>query len=503
MIYDKPLNGSRKYLILMNLTLLFIFIQPIFDLLSFLYIREYITIGISTYVKPLIIGLVNLALVFIFKKQFLKCAVTYVGFIVLTVVHVFLLYRMLVETAVILHEIRFMINLLYMLICYHSVRILYEEAPNKNKFAEYLKTTLFSTFGLYVLLYLLAFITGTSGRTYEYADALKQGYKGWMDSGQIFGHAFCICLPFIICFLLNNKMENKFLNFLTKLLVAIPILVLCMIGTKVTFYIPLFVLGIQVVLELFFTIKNKEIKRLFNLAICVICIATCILVYPMTPTKQNIDINNSVVSVKFEIEEIEELTKKDKEKYNAETKPNNTSQTDNNDVSIKEDMVEYEKNAKWTDASLSKLEQMYINGDLHPSDLRNKQMYYNLEKFKLADLKYKLFGLGYINQSDLAIERDILCVLFGFGIMGFILIFIKPIWLWFKSCFSILKHLLKTDIMTLCLFEGFSMFFFISWFAGYTIIYTNFSIFLVIIMTLLNHSIKRTEIKENFEKTSK
>jgi hypothetical protein len=96
----------------------------------------------------------------------------------------------------------------------------------------------------------------------------------------------------------------------------------------------------------------------------------------------------------------------------------------------------------------------------------------------------------------MAIERDVLCVLFSFGILGFLLVLARPVWLWLRSAFVIVKNLLKTDMLTLCLFEGFSMFFFISWFAGYTFIYTNFSIFLAVVMVLLNHGVNKISSEE-------
>ena len=68
--------------------------------------------------------------------------------------------------------------------------------------------------------------------------------------------------------------------------------------------------------------------------------------------------------------------------------------------------------------------------------------------------------------------------IFNFGILGFLIIFALPILLWLKSTYLILKNIKRLNFETLVLYEGFSIFFCISYLAGYTFIYTNFSIFL-------------------------
>lgn len=495
----KSVDKRERYLWIMNIMMLFIICQPFFDLLSFLYIRAYIPIGISTYAKPLIIGLINVYLLLVYRRHIVKCAITYGGYLILMIVHVFLMKDMLVETSVIFHEIRFMINLLYMLICIWNLRILYVEATNKTKFAEYLKTTLVITIILYLALFFVAVLSGTSGKTYEYSDGLKHGLKGWMDSGQIFGHCLCICLPFILSRFLNNDAKKKSVKIIVKILIVLPILTLCLIGTKVTYYIPILVLLCQVCIEAFFAIRCKKKEHILNSAICVICVGACLLAYPITPVNQNIIINNSVLSVQPDDSSLEIMVEHEKELFSFDFDQGSEDGLDFEEADVSDEgseMVKYPrryyKNAIWTERALAVLEQKYADGEVHPLDMRAKQLFFNYEKYKLADIEFKIFGLGYLNQSEMAIERDVLCVLFGFGVLGALLLLAYPIGLWFKSGFSILKRLSKTNMQTLCLFEGFSIFFFISWFAGYTFIYTNFSIFLVILMVLLNHEIKNT-----------
>ena len=136
------------------------------------------------------------------------------------------------------------------------------------------------------------------------------------------------------------------------------------------------------------------------------------------------------------------------------------------------------------------MEGLFYSGKVHPSNTRAKQFYYSYKKFMLADFQYKLFGIGYLNQDSLlAIESDFFMALFDFGILGFILFLLLPIKEFIKSLVFILKNLKKIDLETYMLFMGVGIFFCISCYAGYTYIYTNFSIFLVLLIIMLKINI--------------
>ena len=433
-----------------------------------MHVRGYLPFGISTYAKPLFACVLNLILVVLYKKQFVRCAITYGLFALFAAIHALLLYQLRIEMSVILHEIRFMINFLYTLVLYHDFRILYQQAPEQKVFASRLTRALVLCFGLYLTLYLLAVVTGTSGMTYEYADATKLGFKGWFHSGQIFGHALCVCLPFLVYILLNNKCQKRWLRILGKLSITVPVLVLCLIGTKVSFYIPIIVLGAQVVLELFFAVRDKARSHVFNALLCAVCVAICLLVYPYTAVYHNTQVNDLTLADKYMEAELEAFLAQERELHLS---PNLGDR-------------------EWTEEALSVLEGKFRSGELHPSQMRNRQLHFNRVKYTEAPVIYKLFGIGYLNQMNMAIERDVLCALFCFGVCGFLFCLSVPVTLWLRAAFVILKRLRKTDFATLCLFEGLSMFFFISWYAGATFIYTQFSIFLMVIICLLTQHTK-------------
>ena len=467
----KKWQKERLHTVLFQLLCIFIILQPIFDVLSQMHVRGYLPFGISTYVKPLFACVLNIALLWLYKKHFWRCAIAYGLFALFAAVHALLIYNLRIDLSVVLHEIRFMINFLYMLVLYHDFRILYREAPEKKAFASGLTRALLSCFGLYFALYLLAVLTGTSGMTYEYADANKLGFKGWFHSGQIFGHALCVCLPLLVCVLLNNKCQKPWLRFLGKLSITIPVLVLCLIGTKVSYYIPIIVLGAQVVLELFFAIRDKDRSHVFNALLCAVCVAVCLLAYPYTAVYHNTQVNDLTLADKYDEAELEAFIAKEREKH------------------LSADLAD----RSWTEKALSTLEAKYRSEEIHPSQMRNRQLCFTSVKYQEAPLLYKLFGIGYLHQQDMAIERDVMCALFCFGVFGFLLCLFAPIRLWLCAAFAILKQPLKTHLPTLCLFEGLSMFFFISWYAGATFIYTQFSIFLVVIISLLQYHVDHAQ----------
>lgn len=482
--------------IISKLVLLFIVLQPLFDILSFLKIREYIPIGISTVVKPLFVFGVGIFIYFTNKQQRKSYTKIFVTYGILIIVHCLILKDILVANSVILHEIRFMINIAYMLVLFMIMDFLYQNHPNKEEFIKKLKKTLVVTFFIYCISILLAIITGTSGKTYEYSDATKEGFKGWLDSGQIFGHALSITLPFLIYYMLNLKCKNKILNVVSKISIIIPVIVLLLIGTKVTYFIALLVLLSHFVLDLIYFIKDKEKNYLISSMICMIVLICSIFSYNYIPVKKNIDINNSVLSVDMSAEaEGRETNREDLIKMKEEI---NSSEQNSNKTKREQSRLKRIKDYyNWDLESSKLLEQKYAICEIHPSDLRTRQLVYNFNKYKLSTIQYKLFGLGYLNQPDaLSIERDILMILFSFGIIGFLTVLIKPILIWIKSVIKIIKTNIHTNLDTLYLFEGFSIFFCISLYAGYTFIYTNFSIFLVIIVLLLRDSFRQYDFNK-------
>lgn len=482
---------EKQQQLILRIILVFVLLQPIFDILSRLAIKGYIP-NISTYLKPLFIFGITTYLLFLYspikKKWF-----TYITFFGLfTLGHLYILYKLLTESSIILHEFRFIINIAYMIALFISLYTLYYHTKDKEDMFKKIKNTCFYTFMLYFTLYLVAVLTGTSGMTYEYSDKYKLGYKGWYDSGQILGHAFSIMFPIILYGILKPK--NK--KIIRTIFMILALIVVSLLGTKVPYFITLIVLILYLIIVLFIKFFNKEFERnLFNVALVVCSIVALICTYKYTPVAYNTDINNKNAKIELEKYDLNSISgKKSKKSYKELMKEHEG-----------EDVSYLEKYYNWGEEASNYLEEMFYSGKVHPSNTRAKQFYYSYKKFMLADFQYKLFGIGYLNQDSLfAIESDFFMALFDFGVLGFILFLYIPIKEFLKSLVFILKNLKKIDLETYMLFMGLGIFFCISCYAGYTYIYTNFSIFLVllIVMLKLNIDIIRNNNKKKIESIS-
>ena len=153
---------KKRQNLFLRIILIFVMIQPFLDILSRLAILDIIP-NISTYVKPLFVfGFMFYLLVFyspIWKKW-----ITYIfSFIIFTFIHLFILYKLLVDSSIIIHEFRFMLNIAYMIALFISLFTLYYHSDDKDEMFRRIKNTLFYTFMLYFVLYLISVFTGTSG----------------------------------------------------------------------------------------------------------------------------------------------------------------------------------------------------------------------------------------------------------------------------------------------------------------------------------------------------
>lgn len=464
--------SDKKQQTILNILLIFVLLQPIFDVLSRLAILDFIP-NISTYLKPLFVFGLGAYLLFKYSP-FKKKWITYIiVFALFTFGHLFLLYKLLLGTSLILHEFRFIINIAYMIALFISLFTLYHWCNDKEKMLKKIKYTVVITFAIYFGLYLLAIITGTSGMTYEYSDKYKLGFKGWYDSGQILGHAFSMLFPIVLYVILKPK-NHKIIRFI---FLALAVLVVSLLGTKVPYFITVIVLVLYVVLLIFFRIIHKRpIGTKYNVFIVFTAIITMIFTYQFTPVAYNTDINNKNAAIELEMYDLDGISGKKKDiDYEKIMRDNPNA-----------DLSYVRKYFKWGQEASAYLTEQFYNGTVHPSNTRAKQLVYSMKKYELADIQYKIFGIGFLNQdSILALESDFFMAIFNFGIVGFILFLCIPIWTFIKSAVYAIRNIKRIDLEMCMLFMGLGIFFCISIYAGYTYIYTNFSIFLTLLITML------------------
>lgn len=476
---------KKKYSIVFNIMLFFVLLQPVFDILSNLHVEGILKIGISTYLKPVFIGLMTLILFIKYNKNKKWWLLYGFLFLIYIIGHYFVLKNIFVDQSIINHEIRFMINIVYMVLLFFNFYMLYKLSYDKKDYLIKIKKTISITFLFYTILLIISVLTNTSGLTYEYADKAKLGFKGWYDSGQILGHTISIMFPILLYTLLKPRYKWYY-----RLLFILPIIiVVSLLGTKVPYFIVIIVLILYLLISIYNKIFNKFYKlNLFNLLFVFVCLVAMGFTYKYTPVYHNIKVNNESAATSIDSYKIEDITASETIKYYDNLIKINNDKDINN-------LKQYRN---WVSNSSDNLLVLYANKNLHPSDTRNKQLAYSIELFKESNLIYKLFGIGYLNQFDgLSIERDFFMSFLSFGILGFIFFLFVPILEFFKSTIYMLKNIKSNDLETYLLYASFGIFFCISIYAGYTYIYTNFSIFLVLLVMMLKCKI---DINEDYKR---
>lgn len=480
---------EKEYNIIVKLLFIFVLLQPLLDILSTLANMNYI-INISTYLKPLFVFGITLYL--LFKNPNRKKWIIYIiTFVIYMFIHLLLIYNLVIFNSVILQEFRFILNIAYMIALFISFNTLYCYSYDKSKLLSNMKKCLLYTFIIYTGLFILSIITKTSFLTYSYSDPSKLGYRGWYFSGQIFGHALSVVFPISLYTILKPE-KNIFQKIIFILFFVITA---CLLGTKVPYYIVLAVLILYIIIYALIKVFNKKFKRYWdNILIVSFFAITMFSVYNYTPVHYNTEINKSNynnASTDYNLNEMSGLANFSEFDKIREEYPNS-------------DLSETFRFLEWNQKASNILKDKMENKEIHPSENRKKQFLYNKKMFMNATFKYKLFGTGFLNQvtSIFAIEGDFFMALFNFGLIGFILFLFIPIYYFIKTTIFILKNIKKCDLEIYMLYMGLGIFFAISLVVGCTYIYTNFSIFLALIIFMLKIKVKLLEdtkvsIKDN------
>ena len=460
---------EKEYNIIVKLLFIFVLLQPLLDILSTLANMNYI-INISTYLKPLFVFGITFYL--LFKNPNRKKWIIYIiTFVIYMFIHLLLIY-----------------NLVALFISFNT---LYCYSYDKSKLLSNMKKCLLYTFIIYTGLFILSIITKTSFLTYSYSDPSKLGYRGWYFSGQIFGHALSVVFPISLYTILKPE-KNIFQKIIFILFFVITA---CLLGTKVPYYIVLAVLILYIIIYALIKVFNKDFKRYRDNILIVLFFAIAMFsAYNYTPVHYNTEINKSNynnASTDYNLNEMSGLANFSEFDKIREEYPNS-------------DLRETFRFLEWNQKASNILKDKMENKEIHPSENRKKQFLYNKEMFMNATFKYKLFGTGFLNQvtSIFAIEGDFFMALFNFGLIGFILFLFIPIYYFIKTTIFILKNIKKCDLEIYMLYMGLGIFFAISLVVGCTYIYTNFSIFLALIIFMLKIKVKLLEdtkvsIKDN------
>lgn len=473
------MNIQRENIVefIFKLIILFILVQPMFDFLSFLNIRGIIPMGISTYLKPLFVFGVGLVLMLVTTKKRKIWFLYWMIFLVYTAAHCFMLLRVDVSMSNVLHELRFMVNIMYMNMFFMDLWMVYHNLEDKKVFLEKMKKALFYVVIIFSVIVIITSVLGIASRTYEYSDANKLGLKGVFDSGQILGHTLSV----LYLFILNYLQEKEMKWWLKVVVLSMPTVVMWNLGTKVPYYMVIICSTVYVVMNLFLAIVNKQkVSKFIALPMGIAVIMLVTLQY--SPVHYNTVLNQSVLQVGVDNYDLEKISGKDE-------KNTTLNHGDRNLTPAEEFQLISELSSEY-------INEKFLSGEIHPSNQRAKQRAYNWKKYELSGIEYKLMGIGYLSDdSSLALESDVLMTVFSFGIVGFTLMLGLVIVAAIKEGIYMLSHINRLDKLSCCCIISFFEFLCISYMAGYTYIYTNFSIYLVCILFVLKARI--AEIKTN------
>ncbi|MBQ9071776.1 MAG: O-antigen ligase family protein [Bacilli bacterium] len=384
-----------------KITTLFILLQPIFDLITSITTRSFLsTVSIGIITKMLFMLFAIYSMIFVFRNK--KKSIIYFLFVIVYIL-IFSLYN--------LFSVNFN-NLIYNLInlfkfWYFPITLVFMFCLFKEKDKIIDKNILVKIFFIYVILIVIPIIFGIGFNSYLEG---KVGSSGLFYSASDISAIIGILIPFVLDYIFNLK--NKFMSLILFVFVSI----LCLfIGTKV----PIICLLLSL---LYFFLKYLSkinlIKRIIILLSAIIVFGLVSIIFiPKTNFYKNINIHLNFLG----IESVGELL----------------TDTNNIDRFIYSDRITFLENIK----------QSYDNSNI-------------IEKFIGVGFVRENEN---VDTNKKLIEIDYYDVFYANGIMGFIIYFFPFIVLlfnivkrWFKN-----KHIKDTGIylislILIILMSGFS-----------------------------------------------
>ena len=243
-----------------NFLIIFILIQPIFDISIYFLNR---VIGIETLltsiIRPLIAAFIYIYLLFNHKVSSKAKAIS---FIYLSIYGIFCLLHLVnisdkffeLSVGTLTTEVRYLFNYGYFLLQLINFYLIFKIASEKEK-SKILKAFVFAIL-IMAILYFISIFTGTSPRTYIYST--KDGFRGWSVSAHYIGHSIIYALPVIIYALFEKQYIKKYYKYLIFTLIIIPPFYL--IGTKAPLFATFGIIIFYTLMLIIVGIKNRKLN---------------------------------------------------------------------------------------------------------------------------------------------------------------------------------------------------------------------------------------------------
>ncbi len=471
------MNKIKSKITVENLLCLFVILNPVLDILSFL-VRNNLGTAISpaTILRPIIPAILMIYLFFKNDKKFkIKTILIGIAYIVYTIIHLNILNSNITNSSFggIFNELQYNINYTFMILNLFLFTYTFKEEKQINK----LKKAVVISGIIYIGTIYLAIITRTSSHTYMHEGI---GYKGWFESGNSLS-AILIFLVFIYLSFLKNK---KYLKIIIPIILLIGIFMTFLIGTRtglLSFIIAIITyIIVQIVIAI---IKKVKINKKVVLISSSIMLSIIILI-------------GIIGSSTFERREYID-----------------SEETKNYLTGDLTDIKNHIDNGTLDDGFMSEVQKQTIIDlyntakelDIDNTDQRMQQLIYNVHLVgNQANIASIIFGNGYVaNYRELVFEMEIPAILFNFGIIGF-LIYLGPfIGITFYGIYIGIKNIKKIDEEYSIIFAGIIMAYGLSILTGYVFFNISSSTLIIILSALFLYKIRSLKLNEEEEKTIK
>ncbi len=461
-----------------NLIYIYIILNPILDIVSFLTRNIWeTTLSPTTILRPIIPTLI---MIYIFIKGTIKFKVRTIIisaiYLVYTIIHIYLFTKNITGSSYggISLELRYMINYTFMIMNLFIFNHVFKNKINISK----LQKSLIISMIIYIGSMYISIITNTSSFTYPYEQI---GYKGWFESGNSVS-AIIILSMFGYISYIKNKEQKKYIKIILPLIILSGIYLVVLVGTRTGLLGFLIVIISYIFAQIAITLikKVKINKKIIIISVLTLLIIICGLVIFGSSTLERREY--------IESQETESNLTGDLTNILAQIN-NNTLEEEFMNEAQKQSIIDLGETAK------------ILNVD--NTDQRMQQLIYNVHLVgNQSNIALMIFGNGYsLNFRELIMEMEIMAILLNFGIIGFILYLGPFIYILFKSIVKGVKNIKKIDDEYILLILSIGFAFALSLLTGYVFFNISTVTVIIILLTILsnksNNLEKEIEIQES------
>lgn len=461
----------NKRLNFIDLFKLFVIIQPVLDILTYFSLTSFqmtITVGIIT--RVLFMG-ISILYIFFWNRNPLKKYIVIYLILLFTVLGAGLILNFFNKPVFYLFsELQFYLKVLYFPILFCTILLLFSSNVENNKTKQMLLSSVSFAMLLTAISMFISIVTGTANSTYDF---VKSGYTGWFFAGNEISAIVAITFPLVLInSIKKTKQIGDFIFWIPTLLIASCAL---LIGTKVSYFAVLLTILISLIFSIIVFLysrikKLKSIKSIFYILIFNILLSIFYFgITPLSPSYNNIA--GDYVTINETVKENNQNTADKSQKSTHTNKKSN--QKAETDFETKRDSI---------------LNSKILNILLSSRDIYFDSIY---NDFKNASFIHKLVGLGYAGFYEgepKLIEMDFFDIFFSFGILGFTLILLPLLVVFWKVIKTLFTHFFTFfRIENILLLFSLGLGLGVAFLAGHVLFAPAVSIYLTITMALLFH----------------